>query len=323
MAKLSFQGLNRVILCSLLSLLLIGGCDRQERPATASTSHSTVIITSIFPLQSLLQQMVGDTMPVVSFMPPGANPHDFEPTAQQIAALSDADMMVMVGLNLDPWALKAAKARKIPVISMAELVGLAKGDEHSHHHHDGHDHTHNHHDHAGPNNHLWLNLEYASKMVESLAPILAKRHPDKADVIHTNSRNLIEELTKLDQEFAAMLKPVAIRELVTFHNAFDPLVERYGLKVVAHLAEIELAPGGEVRPTEMVQAIEAIRKYRLRTIYAEPQFPAKAVEQIARETGVRVLKLDPEGNPHVPGYTTYQEMLRSNVKTLVEGQNKD
>lgn len=306
----------------LLAMVLIG-CDRQESQSTGAGERSNVIVTSIFPLQSVVEQLVGSELRVVSLMPPGANPHDFEPTAEQLAAVSGADMMVMVGLNLDPWALKVAKARKIPVISMAEMVGLASPDAHAGHDHDDHAHDHaghDHHDHSGLNNHLWLNLDYTQKMVRELTGILAEQHPDKAQVIRSNSETLLANLTALDKELAEQLKPVPVKELVTFHNAFDPLAERYGLKVVAHLADIDLAPGGEVRSTDLVQAIEAIRKYNLKVIYAEPQFPAKAVEMIARETQAKVLKLDPEGNPNIPGYTTYQEMLRTNAKTLVEGQ---
>ncbi len=158
-------------------------------------------------------------------------------------------------------------------------------------------------------------------MVRELTPILAQRHPAKAQAIQVNSEKLLAELAQLDKELADMLTPLAVKELVTFHNAFDPLAERYGLKVVAHLADIDLAPGGEVRSSDLVQAIQAIRKHNLKVVYAEPQFPAKAVEMIARETGARVLKLDPEGNPNTPGYTTYQELLRTNAKTLVDGQS--
>ncbi len=317
----------------LACVLLLSGCGRSDShdhgtagPSASGDKPATsnVIVASIFPLQNVIQQLVGDQLQVISLMPAGVNPHDFEPTAQQIAAVSNADMMVMVGLNLDPWALKVAKARKIPVISMAELVGLATPETHDAHagHDHGHDHKHDHaHDHAGPNNHLWLNLEYTRKMVRELTPILAQRHPAKAEAIKVNSEKLLAELAQLDKELADMLTPLPVKELVTFHNAFDPLAERYGLKVVAHLADIDLAPGGEVRSSDLVQAIEAIRKYKLKVVYAEPQFPDKAVEMIARETGARVLKLDPEGNPNTPEFATYQQMLRTNAKTLVDGQS--
>jgi zinc transport system substrate-binding protein len=91
--------------------------------------------------------------------------------------------------------------------------------------------------------------------------------------------------------------------------------------VVAHLTEIELAPGGEVTPRQLRETIDAVTRYNLKVIYAEPQFPDTAMQAIRQQTGVQILRLDPQGHPEVEGYRTWFEMMRSNMATLVQGQN--
>ncbi len=90
---------------------------------------------------------------------------------------------------------------------------------------------------------------------------------------------------------------------------------------MAHLTEIELAPGGEVSPKDLVEALDAIRRYHLRVIYAEPQYPPRATDMLREESGVRVLSLDDLGGPSIPGYDSYQAMLKSDVNVLAEGQS--
>jgi zinc transport system substrate-binding protein len=124
----------------------------------------------------------------------------------------------------------------------------------------------------------------------------------------------------LDGEYRDRLAKVSTRELITFHNAFDLIADRYHLNIVARLTDIEVSPGGEVTPHHFVAAIDAIRKYHLAVIYGEPEFSADALAVIRRETGVDVLELDPLGGPQQPGYKTYQEMMRSNLEVLVKGQ---
>ena len=93
-----------------------------------------------------------------------------------------------------------------------------------------------------------------------------------------------------------------------------------GLEIVVRLTDIELTPGGEVTSDRIREAIEAIHNYHLKTLYAEPEFPDQVIARLRDETGADVLLLDPQGNPAVAGYRTYQEMMRTNLFTLVKGQ---
>lgn len=319
-------GLLLVMLAA--GLLSCGRQDETQRKASDKSDQKPLIVASIFPLQDLVKQVVGDWAEVQVLMPPGSNPHHFEPTAQQVLTLSRAQVLVTVGLNLDPWAKKAmAKTRgqnRRVELEMAALTGISSPSKPHQHVHD-HDHAHdaqgNCLSHGGVNPHLWLDLSATRLFVQALAKELVRLYPAHQEATERSAQALLEELDHLDQEYRQQLADVPVKSLVTFHNAFDVLAERYGLKVVAHLAEVETTPGGEVTPEHLMQAIKLIREQRLRTIYAEPQFPSRAVQMIQEQTGTNLLTLDPEGNPAIVGYGNYQEMMRSNLRTLVQGQS--
>ena len=108
-----------------------------------------------------------------------------------------------------------------------------------------------------------------------------------------------------------------VKQIVTFHRAFDRLADRYGLEVAATLMPAETAGGVTSRQYDLVVA--AIREHGLKAIFVEPQFSPDAAERISHDTGTKVLVLDPLGDPHIPERAGYLPMMRYNLKTLAEG----
>jgi zinc transport system substrate-binding protein len=224
--------------------------------------------------------------------------------------------VVVVGLGLDPWADKAVAAlgdQRQSVIRFSDLIAdAAKGSGSAAV------------EIAAPrepkNNHLWLDPVLTIRFVEALSAQLKKRYPEHAASIATATERLTADLHRIDREYAEQLARVPEKRLITYHNAFDLIAERYGLEIVVRLTDIELTPGGEVTSDRIREAIEAIHKYHLKTLYAEPEFPDQVIARLRDETGADVLVLDPQGNPAVAGYRTYQEMMRTNLATLVKGQ---
>jgi len=305
-------------------LMALVGCGREAE------TGPPIIAATIYPLGSLVQELVGDAVEVATIIPPGASEHATEIPPASMAKLSRARILVAVGMNLDDWLVTMGYQtgrKNLTVVRFDDLVGKREKHDHSHdHHHHGHDHGHSHdhhgHDHSGPNPHLWLDPVQTKTFVAGLGGKLAELLPEHAQEIAANTQRLLGELDMLHEEYTAGLTGVTNKRLVTFHNAFDPLAERYGLEVVTHLTDIDISPGGEVAPQRLVQAIEAVKKHELKVLYAEPQFAENAVEAIRRETGAAVLRLDPLGRPGAPGYETYLELMRSNLKTLVDGQSR-
>ena len=256
-----------------------------DAAAKKDAKRKPVIVASIFPIGSLIEGIVGDSAEVKVMLPTGGSPHGFDLTPAVLRMVSEADALVFVGLSLDPWAEKAAKnARKEKaVLRFAELLKSSESDEE----------------------------EFVpGRLDPPLPPLVVRRQA------------LIAKLDALHKRCEAELSKVKTKELVTFHNAFDLLAERYGLKVVAHLTEMDLPTGAEVTPGALTEARAAVKKHGLKVLYAEPQYPDSALRAIQEATGVTILKLDDLGGPDRPGYRTYFEMMESNLKTLMAGQSR-
>ena len=359
--KINSQYWRTILLLAVVAITAVfwAGCEKRDDKAASGVGaggangiRKPVIAVTLYPLYSIVSDLVVDWADVQLLVPPGASEHGFELTPVQLEQVSKADVLVMVGMNMDNWAETAVKKtnRRLDVMRFADLINekaahahrevkaeVEADDDHDHDHaHDDHDHDHaatqsattepahsGHHDHAhhGPNNHLWLDPLRSADFVNKLGLKLLPYFPQQQVSVKARVLMYSSSLIALHQQFEAQAKRFPQKNLVTFHNAFDLLAERYGLKVVAHLTEIEVSPGGEVTPQELVEAISAVKNLKLKVIYAEPQFPDRAMEAIRDATGVRVLKLDPLGNPNIPGYRTYMDMMKSNLNTLVEGQS--
>jgi zinc transport system substrate-binding protein len=293
---------SQLWLATVLALVGAGGCD----PSQTTGSGKPVIAVSIFPVANLVEQLTDGWAEVVTLLPASASPHNTSLNPDQVRAIARADVVVVVGMGLDPWADEAAKsAEKTSILRFSESVGAAYGST------------------SKSNNHLWLDPVLTAKFVEQLSVQLKERYPDHAAEIQAAAKRLLTDLKQLDRDYAEQLGSVPHKDLITFHNAFDLIAERYHLNILMRLTEIEISPGGEVTPDKIREALDAIKKYNLKVLYAETEFPDQVIRRLRDESGgVDVLLLDPQGNPAVEGYRTYQQMMRSNLKTLVKGQSE-
>ncbi|MEX0886996.1 MAG: metal ABC transporter substrate-binding protein [Phycisphaeraceae bacterium] len=326
-ATASSRALGLLLVAALVVLSACGGTEPDDGRVR--------IMASIYPLADLARQVAGDAAEVDVLVPPGVTPHGFELTSERVGRLARADVVLVVGMEFDSWAERAAARTGggggAEVLRMAEMVGggefriensefrIGEGEG------EGHEHEHEHgHGEGTANPHLWLDPVLAERYVMALGEALAERYPDDAAGLRERAAEVAASVREVHEAYEQALGQGAGGggdggggRLVTFHNAFDRLAERYGLEVVAHLTPVELSPGGEVAPARLRAAIDAVREYELRVIYAEPQFPESVVRALERETGAEVRRLDPLGHPEREGYETYQAMMRSNLKVLI------
>lgn len=302
----------RVIAAVCGVVLGLAGCG--ESSSDNGKNGKAVIVASIYPLADLAQRIVGDSAEVICLLPSGASPHTFEINIKQMEAVGSAKLIVVIGLGVDDWAQRAAGAvgRSDCVFIASKALGI---DEHGEHERvNGNDGEHGH---GMIDPHIWLDPVLAKGIVEKLSVKLSEMLPTHTGMISDNSKKLIVELEELDKDYRRELGNVKRKEIVTFHGAYGRLAQRYGLKVAAVLKPIESA--GEVTMMQLDNVMAAIEKYDLKAVYAEPQFPRDAADLLAKEAGVKVLVLDPLGNPNKKDVAGYVAMMRTNLARLKEG----
>jgi len=282
------------------------------RPASSGDGHAgpTRIVVTIPPLEGLVRAIVPEGARITTLIAPGTSEHGYEPTPRDLADLASADVIVYVGLDLDP---KIARfVREHPSLTrmdvcFAQVVGLGGegtyDEEHDHEEH-AHDAPHEH----ALDPHLWLDPALVRRLVPALGEAMSQARGDGKDAPR-KAAALAERVTALDAELASTLAPIKGRAIVTHHNAWSRFAERYGLTVAAVIRANE---GAEPTPEAIAASVEAVRSRGARGIFVEPQFSPAAAEAIARASGARLGVLDPLGKGD------WFELMRANARALVE-----
>ncbi len=281
-------------------------------------------------LRGIVEPLLPKGSTVRVLMAPGRSEHGYEFTPSDLAAVARADVVVYIGLALEPRISQTVRERPVAgrrVVCFAEAVGLQKPGEPEpnsagHHHHD-HDHEHGEECNHGADwvdQHLWLDPGLVEKVIPALRDAVASAYAGKvrdgekakseAEEIGKRAEELAARVRKVDGQWRAALEPYRGRAVVTHHNAFPRAAERYGFEVAAVLRTIE---GKEPTPGEVAAVVSAVRERGVGAIFIEDRFSRSAADRIAKATGVRVLRLEPLGDGD------WFKLMEENLKNLVEG----
>jgi ABC-type Zn uptake system ZnuABC Zn-binding protein ZnuA len=271
-------------------------------PVAPVRAEVRVVVSTIFPLADLARRLVDPSTEVAILLPPGANPHTFEPTPRQLALLERADLLLEVGGGLDSWARKLAGARSTPppVWTATAVTPLLPAGDHHH----------------GDDPHVWLDpVRMRDYALPALLQTLASLDPRRKEDYERRLVAVRERLTALDKELAARLGAVRGRSYVALHSAWRYFAARYGL---VEAATLEPFPGKELSVREMVAIARQIEATGAKALLVEPGLFARLAAQVAAEAGLRLVEVDPYGGPGVPGFDSYEALLRSNAERIAE-----
>lgn len=273
------------------------------------------VVATFYPLQEIAKGVVGELGEVKSVVPPGAEPHDFEPTPSTVKSLYKADLVLMNGAGMDPWAEKLVSDlvnTGVAVRVLANEVELLRAEEHGHENESGGE---------GNNEgeydpHFWLDPVIMSGIVKNVAMVLVERFPEKRAELEQNAEEMLMKLKMLDAEYRTGLISCKLSEVVTSHNAFGYLAKRYGFTVHALSG---ISPEEEPSPRELAEVATEVRESGIRYIFFETLVSSKLSETLAKEVGAGTLVFNP-----IEGVTpdeaargeNYFSLMRSNLKVL-------
>ena len=280
-------------------------------PAPADTP---LVVASFYPLYEFSRQVAGDRAEVVTLVPVGVEPHDWEPSPQDVVLVQKAKLFVYNGAGLEPWVeklLRDAKARGVVAVRTTERVALLTDEGH------GHDHAQGAQSGAKPRGnthavdpHVWLDPVRAQTQVEAIRAALAKVDPSNAAAYAANAQAYRTKLGALDAAFASGLKQCARREVVTTHAAFSYMARRYGL---AQIPISGLEPDSEPSPADLAALVKKVKERKVQYVFFETLVSPKLAETLAREVGARTLVLNP-----IEGLTKEEQAAGKNYVSLME-----
>lgn len=270
------------------------------------------VVASFYPLQWITDRVGGDRVAASSLTPPGAEPHDLELTPTDVARATDADLVVFLS-GFQPAvdeAVAGATGKTFDATQSADLsltfTPIEEGKQHE--------------DEAGATDpHFWLDPLRLAGVADALAQTLGTIDPANAAVFTANAQALRSDLVALDAEFKAGLGSCADKNLVTSHNAFGYLAQRYGFEQVGITG---LTPEEEPSPADLAAVTEFVRANNVRTIYFETLVSPAIAQTVAAESGAATAVLDPiEGLSDESEGDNYLEVMRANLANLKTGQS--
>jgi len=307
---------------TLLVLLLASGFG-----AWAAESRGPNVVVSIKPLHSLVagvMQGVGEPQLLIKG---GGSPHGYVLRPSEARLLTDAQLVVWVGHQLEgflekPLSTLGAKARRLELAEELEAVLLPVREGGS-----WDAHAHGHEDHAGQhegehgeyNPHLWLDPLLAKQIVAKTAAVLAEIDPPHRQQYQQNANQLRARLDSLHAQLKTKLAPVQNVPYVVFHDAYQYFEVAYGLNAVGSITiDPERKPGAR----RIAEIREKIDKLQARCVFSEPQFEPKLVATVIEGTGARTGVLDPLGSELPAGRESYFLLLNALADNLVAGLQK-
>jgi len=287
----------------LLLCLIAVGC----APTASPDSQAPLVVATTTILGDMVSASVADEATVETLMPPGADPHDFQPSSQQVALINNADLVVANGLGLEEGlidVLDGAKADGVHVLEVGPLIDpipFAEGP-------DG----------LGDDPHFWHDPIRAAAAAELIGEALSEID---ASVDWTGrASEYADELRDLDDEIQALLAgvPEANRKLVTNHDSLGYFADRYGFEILG-----VVIPGGstlaEPSSAELANLVQVMREQNVRGIFAETTSPSVLAVAVADEIGepVQVVELYTDSlGPPGSGAETLIDMLRLDAERI-------
>ena len=277
-----------------LAVLAAAGCQQSSGP-----DAKPLVVASVFPLYEFAREIAGDRAQVISLVPAGVEPHDWEPSPQDVTQVRRARLFVYNGAGFEPWAAKLlAEIAGPTTTAVAATAGLAlqAGDPH-----------------------VWLDPVLAQTQVETIRAALARMDPAGAEAYAARAKAFTAALATLDGRFEAGLRDCARRVVVVSHAAFGYLSRRYRLEQVSVMG---LVPESEPSPAGLAAIVRLARQRKVQAIFFEPLVSRRLADTLALEVGARTLVLNPlEGltREEAAARKGYLDLMAANLDSLREG----
>ena len=310
-------------------------------PMAAQSAEPTRVVATFSILGDMVQRIGGEHVAVTTLVGRDGDAHVYQPTPAAARAVSEADVLVVNGLEFEGWLdrlIDASDFNGTRAVATEGIEAIAfeddhddHGDEHAegeHHdehgdehaegeHHDEHGDEHADHHHGAFDPHAWQSLGNAVTYVDNITAALAQADPDNAATFYKNREAYVAEIQALDAEIREIVAglPENHRTVVTSHDAFQYFGRDYGL---TFLAPQGLSTESEASAQDVARLIEQMRAEGISAVFVENITDSRLLEQIANETGASI------GGTLYPGALsapdgpapTYLDMMRHNATTL-------
>ena len=299
------------VVALLAVALLLTGCGDSSGTPTAGGSGKLKVVATTTQLQDLAKNVLGDKVELIGILSADADPHEYQPTADDVKNIADADIVLRSGVELEKWMDKLIQnsGTKATIVDCSQGATIRKGDS------------------AEPagDPHIWFSIANTKAMVHNIVTAASAKDSADAATFQANEQVYDKQLDDLDSyiknAWATKIPNPADRKLVANHDAFGYYIDRYNINFVG-----SVIPSMDTNYSPSAQDIatleQKIKAQQVKAVFVESSLNPQLVQQIAGDTGVTVVAgklygdtLGPAGSPG----DTYLKMMRYDTDLMIAG----
>ncbi len=289
-----------VILGLIFLVMGVGIWKLQPNSKKVGKPMGVSVVTSFYPLYYMTREISGDIVNVTNITPAGSEPHDYEPTAKDMAKIQQSKLLLLNGNGFEAWGEKVKEEVKDSGVKVIEVgEGLFEGND----------------------PHIWLSPELAIKEARKILMSLVEVSPGDKDFYTNNEIVLEKKLEDLQMKYREGLANCQKKEFVSSHDAFGYLAREFGLTQIAISG---LSPDEEPSAKDLAAIAKLAKDKGIKFIFFETLVSPKLAETVANEIGAQTLVLDPiegiddEGLANGKNYISVMEQNLVNLQTALE-----
>ena len=304
---------KRSVLWLVIALfsLFLGACGQKSSQDNSSEAKGMKIVTSFYPVYAMVKEISGD-LNDVRMIQSSSGIHSFEPSANDIAAIYDADVFVYHSHTFESWAGSldpSLQKSKVKVLEASEGMTLERvpGLEDMQ---------------AGEgidektlyDPHTWLDPEKVAEEAQIIADKLSEQDSANKETYQKNAQSFSDKAHELTKKYQPIFEKSSQKTFVTQHTAFSYLSKRFGLN---QLGIAGISPDQEPSPRQLTEIQEFVKTYKVKTIFTESNVSSKVADTLVKSTGVSLKTLNPlEADPQ--NDKSYLENLEENMAILAQ-----
>ncbi len=297
---------------AFFGVLIAGGVALFKKQSN-TTYEKVNIVVSYYPLYDFAKNIGGDRITLTNITPAGSEPHDYEPSPQQLVTAQNSDVFVYNGGTMEPWVDKFITDYKQVSVKASSNIKLVEGtDEET----------------GEPSSeikdpHFWLDPILAQQIVNNIRDGLIKADAKDKDYFTDRAKAYNDKLAQLDQEFKTGLTTCESRSAITSHAAFGYLAKQYNLDIVSIAG---ISPDEEPSAAKLAELTQLIKDKQIKYVFFESLVSSKLAKTLANETGAKTAVFDPvegisdEDQKQGKDYLSVQRENLQNLRTALACQ---
>ncbi|QQK07973.1 metal ABC transporter solute-binding protein, Zn/Mn family [Miniphocaeibacter halophilus] len=293
---------RKILLILLLSLVLVSCTNKNN-------DNEKNIYTSIYPIEYLTKEIVGNKYKVINIIPEGAEIHGWEPSMKTVASMSDSQLILVNGLGLESWADSVSESvgedKIVEVNKGIDYIKLTEGEKDNHGHGD-----------YDP--HIWLSIKNMIVMAKNIEEEVVKLDPENKSYYRENLERLETNLKELDNKFKSSLEEYKGKAIIVPHDAFGYLVRDYNLKQIP----IEgINSSSEPDLGTVAKIVDVAKNNNINTVFYEYGGSEKIAKTIAKEIDGKIKEIYSLENiteELIKNKDNYYTLMEKNLNNILE-----